>query len=184
MLQIVPRIHAQSDHASGHTHHDGVVRHRMDHYRARANFGMTADGNITQDRGACSNHHVVPDRRMPLALLLAGSAQCHSLIQQNVVADLGSLSDHYAHPVIDKTPPSDCCAWMYLNSRQQPVELRDDSGQQRKARIVKLVGAPVPKNGMEAWVTEKDLQRALGGGISAKNGLDLFPDGSKHASSL
>jgi hypothetical protein len=34
---------------------------------------------------------------------------------------------------------------------------------------------------MEAGVTEKDLHRALGGRISPKNGLDLFPDCSKHA---
>jgi hypothetical protein len=43
-----------------------------------------------------------------------------------------------------------------------------------------LVRGPVPKNGVEAGVAEKDLHRALGGRISAKNGIDLFPDGSKH----
>jgi hypothetical protein len=82
--------------------------------------------------------------------------------------------------MIDKTPPSNSRAGMDLDASQQPVELRDDSGNQRKACHVKLVGAPVPKNGMEAGVAEKDFHRALGGGISAKNGLDLFPDGAKH----
>jgi hypothetical protein len=86
--------------------------------------------------------------------------------------------------MIDKTPPPNGRAGMDLDARQHPVELREDSGQQRKARRVELVGAAVQQNRMEAGVTEEDLYRALGGRISTKNGLDLFPDGSKHAALL
>jgi hypothetical protein len=81
--------------------------------------------------------------------------------------------------MIDKTPPSNGRARMDLDSRQHAVELREDSGQQRKAPIEPVRG-PMQQNGMKARITEEDLQRALSGWISAKNGIDLFPESSKH----
>jgi hypothetical protein len=42
------------------------------------------------------------------------------------------------------------------------------------------VSRAMQKDGMKSRVTEKDLERALGGGIPMKNGIDLFPNGPKH----
>jgi len=36
------------------------------------------------------------------------------------------------------------------------------------------------QDGMKAGVTEEDLHGALGGRITAKDRIDLFPDGQKH----
>ena len=54
-----------------------------------------------------ANHHVVEQRRMALAVLLAGSAERHALVERDVVADDGGLANHHAHAVIDKQAPAD-----------------------------------------------------------------------------
>ena len=43
------------------------------------------------------------------------------------------------------------------------------------------VAQPMQQNGVEPRITEEDLDRAFGGGISSENRLDLFPDGLEHA---
>jgi len=43
------------------------------------------------------------------------------------------------------------------------------------------VGQPMQQDGVEAWITEEDLDPAFRGGIVSKDGVDLFPDCSKHA---
>ena len=121
------------------------------------------------------------DGRMPLAFLLAGSAQRHALIQQHVVADFGGFADHDAHAVVDEAASSDVRARMDLDAGHGPVELRNDARQQRETADVQPVRQPVQQDGMKAGVTEKNLDRALGGWIAAENGIDLFPDGSKHS---
>ena len=49
---------------------------------------------------------------------------------------------------------------------------------------VKLVRQAVEQNRVETRVTEEDLDDAPGGRVLAKDGVDLFPDGSKHPASI
>jgi hypothetical protein len=37
------------------------------------------------------------------------------------------------------------------------------------------------QDGVEARIAEKDFERTLRGWVTAKDGLDLLPNGSKHA---
>ena len=46
-------------------------------------------------------------RRVALAGRKAGAAERHALIQRHVVADLGRLADHHAHPVVDEEAVAD-----------------------------------------------------------------------------
>ena len=175
---------ARSNHTAWHADDRGMIGNRMNDDGSRADLGMVANQNVAQDFRAGSDDHIVADGGMPLAFLFAGSAQRHALIEQHVVADFGSLANDDAHSVIDKAAPSDGGAGMDFNAGQGAIKLRDDAGEQRKAGRVKLMGGAMQEDGMEAGVTEKDLDRALGRGVSAKNGLDLFPDGSKHTGFL
>ena len=108
-------------HAAGHADHGAVIRNGSDHHGARADLGVVADRDIAQNLGAGPDHHVVADGGMALALLLAGSAQRHALVQQYIVADLGGFADHGAHAVVDEAAPSNLRAGMDLDSRQRPV---------------------------------------------------------------
>jgi hypothetical protein len=180
VFEIIARVGARPNHAPRHTHYRGVLRHRADHHRAGPDLGMIADRNVAEDFRTRADHDVVSDSRMPLALLFARSTQCHALIKQRVVADLGGLTDHHAHAVIDKTPASDGGPRMDLDPSDTSIELRKDSRQQREAIGVQPVSRAMQQDGMKAGVTEKDFQRALGGWITVEDGFDLFPDGPKH----
>jgi hypothetical protein len=69
---------------------------------------------------------------------------------------------------------------MNLDSREEPADLRNYARQQRHVPPVQLMPEPVGQNRVETGVTENDLHHAFRGGIFAKDGFDLFPDGSEH----
>ena len=116
-----------------------------------------------------------------LAFFLAGPAQRNALIQQDVVADLGGLADHHPHAVVDEEPPADLCARVNLDPGGRAIDLRNNASQQNEARFVKPVRQPMQQDGVEAGIAKEDFNRASGGGIASKDGVDLFPDCSKHA---
>ena len=51
---------------------------------------------------------------MALALVLAGAAQGHVLVEGTVVPYLRGLPYHHAHAVVDKEPPAYLCPRVYL----------------------------------------------------------------------
>ena len=53
---------------------------------------------------------------MALSLLLSGSAQCHTLIQGHIIADLCGFSNDNAVSVVDKEAFSDFCTRMDFNA--------------------------------------------------------------------
>src|SRR5678815_802195 len=60
---------------------DGRVRRDIsEHYGARSDAAVLADGNVAEDLGASSDHNVVFDRGMPFPVLFAGSAERDALI--------------------------------------------------------------------------------------------------------
>src|SRR5262249_44948021 len=87
--------------------HDGRVRRRRgDHYGAGANPAATPNSHGADDRRAGADHDLVLDRGMAFLLLQARATQRHALVDEDVVADLGSLTNHHAHAMIDKEPPA------------------------------------------------------------------------------
>jgi hypothetical protein len=60
---------------------------------------------------------------MPLAVLLAGASEGHTLIEGNVVADDSGFADNDSHAVINEQAAADLRPGMDLNSRQPAGDL-------------------------------------------------------------
>jgi hypothetical protein len=56
---------------------------------------------------------------MAFLLLMRCTAQNDTLIEQDVVADLGRLTYYYTHAVVYEEPPSDSGPRMYLDTRDE-----------------------------------------------------------------
>jgi hypothetical protein len=57
-----------------------------------------------------------------------GATQGHALVQGAVVANLGGLANHHAHPVIDEHPSTDASPGMNFNAGQNTPEMRHEPG--------------------------------------------------------
>jgi hypothetical protein len=117
---------------------------------------------------------------MPLALFMPRSSQGDALIEQYIVANLGSLADHNPHPVIDKEAPPDGRAGVDFDTGQEARYLRNKSGEQRNAGSIQLVGQPVKQHGMKTGIAKNNLKDALRRRVPAEYGIDLFPDDFEH----
>src|SRR5690242_19373389 len=157
-----------------------MIGNRTDHHRSRPNLGVMPDGDVAQNLRTRADHDVIPDRRMPLAFLLARAAQRHALVEQHVIADLCRLADHHAHAVIDEAAPADGRAWMDFDAGESADELRQNACRESETSLVHSMPQPVQEDCMETRVAEEDFDRALRGGVAAEDGIDLFPDGSEH----
>jgi hypothetical protein len=82
--------------------------------------------------------------------------------------------------VVDEEAPADSGAWVNFDSREKPADLRDHARYQWHAPSVELVREPVRQHRVKTRVTKEDLDDALRRGVFAEDGIELFPDGSKH----
>ena len=98
-----PRAH----YTTRNTHHGGIIRHRVDHHGAATDFDVVADDDAAQDFGARSYHDTVSQGGMPLSFFIPCSAQRHTLIEQNIIANLCGLPNDHTHAVIDEEAPAD-----------------------------------------------------------------------------
>jgi hypothetical protein len=137
--------------------------------------------DVAQDLGSGAHDNVVAEGGMTFAFFLAGAAQRDTLVNQAVVADLGSLADDNTHAMVDEEPAADCRAGMDLDSRKETADLRDDTRQNRYAGFAKTMRKPVREDGVNSGVTEEDFEGALGSRILSKDRLDLFPERLEHA---
>src|ERR1700743_507183 len=169
-------------HPSGDADDRRIIRYRVYYHRARANLDVVTDHDTAQNFRAGSDHHVVADRRMAFPLLVAGPAECNTLVDQNVVANFRSLADNNARTVIDEKTPPDLRSRVDFNAGQKTRNLRDEPRNDRDVRLVQPMRETVQQNGVEAGVTEEDFNGALRRWVFTKYGIDLFPDSGKHAS--
>ncbi len=82
--------------------HSGMLGDISQHDRASADAAVSAHGDVAQNFGSSADHHVVFDGGMPLAVLLAGTAESDPLIQSHVVADDRGLADDHPQPMINE----------------------------------------------------------------------------------
>src|ERR1041385_3096935 len=102
MLEDVVFGVAHPDDPARDTDYRRVVRHWPHHYRARPDLDIVANRDAAQYLRAGADHDVIADGRVALSLLISGSTQSHSLINQNVIADLRSFTNYHAHSVINE----------------------------------------------------------------------------------
>src|SRR5580658_4323391 len=120
---------------SGHSDHRGIVGHVAKHDRSGAYPAIVPYRDVAQNLRAATNHHVVEKRRMPLAALLAGPAERHTLVKRDIVTDHGSLTNHHAHAVIDEQTTADLRPGMDLDAGEQARHLRQPARQEKAVVI-------------------------------------------------
>ena len=80
---------------------------------------------------------------MPLAAFETRTAECDTLVEQDIVANLRRLADHHTHSVIDEQPPSNGRARVDLNAGQESCYMRNEPCQYKPATPVEPVRQPV-----------------------------------------
>jgi len=130
-------------------------RRRRDDHRASANPAVGADPYRSDDRRARADHDLVFDRRMALLFLQAGAAQRNALVHQDVVADLGRLTDHNAHPVIDEETPANRSARMNFDSGDEARNLTDEPRDELELVAPEPVGEAMDPDSVQAGVCEQ-----------------------------
>lgn len=87
---------------------------------------------------------------MALALVLAGTAQGHSLINCAAVSNLRGLSDNDPHAMIDQHAGANLCSGMDFDAGQKPGRLADHTGGEKVFVFIKPMGRAVQHNRMQA----------------------------------
>src|SRR5258706_7639356 len=117
---------------------------------------------------------------MALAGVLASTAQRHALVNQHVVADLGSLADHHAHAVVDEEAPPDAGPRVDVDTSHGAGKLRDHARQRKPARAIQAVRQTVHQNGMKTGVAQDDFKYTARSRIAPEYGVDLLAHGAGH----
>ncbi len=152
--------------------------------------GIPADTHVIPDRErskhlrACTHQHMIAERRMALALMLACAAQGYAVINVAIVADFGSLPNNNAHAVVDKQAFANLSAGVNLNPRQPAAKLRNRSGERAHAVRVQPMRNSMPAHGVIAGIHEKNLQRSGRRRVLRCNIFSVFPKAHFNASFL
>jgi hypothetical protein len=123
--------------------HRRVIRYRAHHNGACPDPRVIPNPNSSQNFCACADNYVIPQGGMPFAPFVSGPPQSHILVQQNVVPNLGRLTDHDAHPVIYKKSTANPRARVNFDSGEEAGELRDYARHQRDVGLVESMGEAV-----------------------------------------
>jgi len=113
---------------------------------------------------------------MPLAVLLAGSAERHALIERDILADNGRLANHHAHAVIDEKPAANLRSRMDFDGREQARNLRQPARQQKEIVVPQPVIHAIEPHRMQAGVAEIHLQARLRRRIALEHGGNVLAD--------
>src|ERR1035441_1212206 len=89
------------------------------HDRTSPDSAVSSHGDVAKNFRSSADHHVVFDSGVPLAVLLAGTAESDTLIQSHVVTDDRGFADDHAQPMVNEQPAANCCAGVYFNSGQE-----------------------------------------------------------------
>ena len=169
----------------GRDAHGGAVgRNLCQHDGARRDVGIVADLERAQHLGARADQHVVAQRGVAFAVVLAGTAQRHALIQDAVVADDRRFADDDAGAVVDEKPPPDLRPGVDFNIGLSDAALRDPPRQEKQVVHIAPVGAAIHAHGAKARVQKHDLQRAAGRGVAVLDALNVFFPSGKQRKNL
>jgi hypothetical protein len=113
---------------------------------------------------------------MPLGAMKARAAECHTLQDVAVVADLRRLADDNAHAVVDEQAFAYRRAGMDLDARDEAAEVGDRAGDDGQAGLVKSVRHAVQLAGVEAGIRKHDFDSAAGGRVALANGAYVTVD--------
>ena len=103
-----------------------------------------------------SDEYIVSHSGMPLSLMLAGSAQCHSMIHYAVFANYRGLTDYYGHSMITEESALNLSSWMHLHPGHNSGNLGEEPGHEKQVHPVqRMTEESVKKHGMEAGIQQE-----------------------------
>src|SRR5688572_30460010 len=130
MFQFLVLRRPRANHTSGYTNYGRMRGHGFNNDGTGSDLYMVANGYVAEDLRAGANDHAIADRRMPFPLFFARTAQRHSLVDQNVIANLGGFADDNAIAVVNEKPAPDARTWVDLDSGKETAKLRNDPRQE------------------------------------------------------
>ena len=109
LVEVVGRdaLAVDLDDARLDTDDRGVRRHFLQNDRVCADAAVVAHGERAEYLRARRDQHVVADRRVALAGVVAGAAEGHAVVNRAVVPDFRGLTDDDAHAVVDEQAAAD-----------------------------------------------------------------------------
>src|SRR3954453_4953200 len=107
-----------SRYAGGH----GPGRDVLDHDGVGADLDVVADPDRAEHPRAGSDRDAVADGRVALDPGHRPATQGNPVVQHDVVADLGGLTDDHAHAVVHEEPATDAGTGVYLDPRHRTGE--------------------------------------------------------------
>src|ERR1041384_1588836 len=149
-------------------------RHRGDEDRAGANPAVAAYSDRAENGRAAEDRHRIFNGRMALDRLGGRTAECHALIDRNVIADLARLADYNAHAVIDKTAPTDFRAGMNFNPCQESSDVTHETCQGRQLALPEPVRDPVDENRVKSRIGNRNFPDRPRRRIALEYCLDIF----------
>ena len=174
VVEVYPGLALLFDDTAGHAHHGSAGRHGLDHHRPGTDARVLANGDGAEDDGAGADDYTVADGGMALLFGQSGAAQHHALVHQHIVAYLGGLAYHHARSMVDKKPPADGGARVYLYLREKAVDLGDESRCEIAFMPVEEIGHAVPPQRMQPGVKKKNLPGAARRRVALHGGADVF----------
>ncbi len=166
---------AALDDSSGHAHHRGVRRHFIQNDAARADFAVVSDVERPQHLRAGTDHDVIADGGMALAVLFAGTAERHALIHGHVIADNRRFPDDNAVSVVDEKPFAELCAGVNLDAGLSGAPLRNPACQEIMFIFIKSVRHLIVQQHLETGI-EQHFQVGMNGRIPISDDADFFSD--------
>ncbi len=111
---------------------------------------------------------------MPLPLLFAGSAERHTLVERDILADDRGLSDHHTHAMIDEQTPPHLRSRMDFNAGEPARHLRQPARQQKEIVVPQPVVHAIEPHRVQTGVAEINLQPRLGRRIALQHGGNIL----------
>src|SRR5215831_15355822 len=162
-----------ADDSRRHAGNGRVVRDRLEHDGAGGNARAMTNLDGADDLGAGAEHDTTPDLRVAVAMILAGTAQCHVMQNGDVILDHCGLANHEPGGVIEENAASNRCRWMDVGLEHSGGAALQIVSEISAVLVPEPVREPVRLNGVEALEIEHRLQKAIGRGIAIESRHDV-----------
>ena len=163
------------DDLRGNAYGGGVGGQVVEHHAACSHTDVISDEHRTQHLGSGTDQYVVANGRMPLAGVLAGTAQGHAVIDGAVIADLGGFAEHDPHAVVNEQPLTDLGPRMNLDTRKVTGNLADQAGQEQQFVPIQPMGDPVGHQHMKSRIQQNHFQHIARCGVLVPYILCICP---------
>src|SRR5438552_8553276 len=117
---------------------------------------------------------------MALFLSQTRATQSDTLVNGDVIADLGCFTDDHAHPMVNEEAPADPRPRMDLDPRKEATGVADKAGNAFKTTLPYGVRHTVEKKRMKAGIGENDFPDVTRRRIAIEYDLDIFLERFPH----